>query len=60
MKKEDLSVKSSQDLNFDLIGCRKELLAFRFQKAMNQLPNPAIIRQTKKKIARIKTFLNKN
>ena len=39
---------------------KKDLFNFRFQKINGQLKNPSKINQTKKKIARLKTYLENN
>ncbi|MCF6276809.1 MAG: 50S ribosomal protein L29 [Candidatus Magasanikbacteria bacterium] len=59
MKFEDLKNKSEKQLHELLSQKRNELRALRFQASENQLSKVRDIRETRKVIARILTFLNK-
>ena len=54
---EELQVKSSEELQADLVSAKKELFNLRFQNATNQLNNTARIKEVRKNIARIQTVL---
>ena len=54
---EDLRIKSTAELNEDLVAAKKELFNLRFQNATNQLDNTSRIKEVKKNIARIQTVL---
>jgi large subunit ribosomal protein L29 len=43
----------------EIIGLKKSLLNFRFQKSTGQLEKTSEIRKTRKKIAKLKTEINK-
>ena len=49
---------SVEELNVELNNCQVALFNFRFQKTLQQLENPYQIKNMKKNIARIKTFIN--
>ena len=53
----DLKVKSSSELQAELVAAKKELFNLRFQNATNQLNNTARIKEVRKNIARIQTLL---
>ena len=53
-KIEDNKVRS------EINGLKKSLLNFRFQKSTGQLEKTSQIRKIRKKIARLKTEINKN
>ncbi len=53
----DLRTKTDDELSKELIDLRKEQLNLRFQKSTGQLENTAVIRQVRRKIARIKTVV---
>lgn len=54
---EDLKKKSVSELNDELVAAKKELFNLRFQNATNQLDNTSRIKEVKKNIARINTFI---
>ena len=55
---EELNAKSSAELNEELVAAKKELFNLRFQNATNQLDNTSRIKEVRKNIARIHTFLS--
>ncbi|MAR79188.1 MAG: 50S ribosomal protein L29 [Rhodospirillaceae bacterium] len=57
MKAEKYKGKTIDELNDELISLRKESFNLRFQKVSGQLENTARVRQVKKDIARVKTFI---
>lgn len=57
MKAEDFKGKTPDELQKMLLESRKEQMNLRFQKNGGQLENTAQIRKIRRKIARIKTFL---
>ncbi|MBQ4186958.1 MAG: 50S ribosomal protein L29 [Firmicutes bacterium] len=52
-----MKVKSSEELQKELVAAKKELFNLRFQNATNQLNNTARIKEVRKNIARIQTLL---
>lgn len=58
MKAEDLKTKTEDELKKLLLDARKEQLNLRFQKANSQLEKTHLMRQTRRNIAKIKTFLS--
>ena len=56
---EDLNARSAAELAQDLVAAKKELFNLRFQNATNQLDNTARIKEVRKNIARIQTFITK-
>ena len=57
--KEELSKKTIEELNGDLITAKKELFNLRFQNATSQLENTSRIKTVRKNIARIQTEIAK-
>ena len=57
MKASEIREMSVDELNEKLVSLKEELLALRFQHAVNQLDNTARLNAVKKDIARIKTTL---
>lgn len=57
MKAEELNTKTEDELKKLLLEKRKEQMNLRFQKANGQLEKMHQIRETRRLIARIKTFL---
>ena len=55
-KKKDKKLTHSQAIK-DLEKSKKDLFNFRIQKINGQLKSPSKVRETKKTIARLKTFL---
>jgi len=58
MKAEELRNKTPDQLRSDLASLKKEQFNLRFQKASGQLENTVRVRQVRRDIARILTFLN--
>lgn len=57
MEKQDLKTRTPDELVKMLGDLRKEQLNLRFQKGAGQLESTARIREVRRTIARIKTFL---
>tara|TARA_B100000941_G_C28276304_1_gene434130 strand:+ start:64 stop:255 length:192 start_codon:yes stop_codon:yes gene_type:complete len=57
MKKQDVKKLSKDEALKNIEKFKKDLFNFRFQKINSQVSNPAKISETKKNIARLKTFL---
>ncbi len=55
---KDLKNASVADLNAQLVEAKKELFNLRFQNATNQLENTARIKEVRRNIARIQTFIS--
>lgn len=58
MKAEDLKAKTEDELNKLLLEQRKNQFNMRFQRSGGQLEKTHEMRQVRRTIARIKTFLN--
>ena len=54
---EDLTAKTSAELNEELVAAKKELFNLRFQNATNQLDNTSRIKEVRRNIARIQTVI---
>ena len=57
-KKEDLGVKTDDQLATQLGELKREQFNLRFQSATNQLEKPSRVREVRRTIARIKTLQN--
>ena len=57
MSKNEFNKLSTSQLESKLKDFKESLVNFRFQKVLQQLENPTVLRFTKKKIAQIKTIL---
>jgi large subunit ribosomal protein L29 len=55
-KKEDISVKTDDQLAGQLGDLKREQFKLRFQSATNQLEKPSRVREVRRTIARIKTL----
>jgi large subunit ribosomal protein L29 len=55
-KKEDISVKTDDQLASQLGDLKREQFNLRFQSATNQLEKPSRVREVRRTIARIKTL----
>ena len=55
-KKEDISVKTDDQLATQLGELKREAFNLRFQAATNQLEKPSRVREVRRTIARIKTL----
>ena len=55
--REELTKKSLDELQSDLVAAKKELFNLRFQNATNQLENTSRIKDVRKNIARIQTVI---
>ncbi|PZO87531.1 MAG: 50S ribosomal protein L29 [Sphingomonas sanxanigenens] len=58
MAKDDLKVKTDDQLNEQLGDLKREAFNLRFQAATNQLEKPSRVREVRRTIARIKTLQN--
>jgi len=56
--KENLSVKTDDQLQTQLTELKREQFNLRFQSATNQLEKPSRVREVRRTIARIKTLQN--
>ncbi len=59
MKKQDFKKLSKDEALKNIEKFKKDLFNFRFQKINSQVSNPAQISETKKNIARLKTYLKR-
>jgi large subunit ribosomal protein L29 len=55
-KKDDLTVKTDDQLATQLSELKREAFNLRFQSATNQLEKPSRVREVRRTIARIKTI----
>ena len=55
-KREDLTVKTDDQLSTQLSELKREQFNLRFQAATNQLEKPSRVREVRRTIARIKTL----
>ena len=55
-KKENLTVKTDDQLATQLSELKREAFNLRFQSATNQLEKPSRVREVRRTIARIKTI----
>ena len=55
-KKENLTVKTDDQLATQLSDLKREAFNLRFQSATNQLEKPSRVKQVRRTIARIKTI----
>lgn len=58
MKTNELRERSVEELKRRLLETKKEMMAFRFQKATGELTNTSVIRNARRTVARIKTLVN--
>ncbi|BEQ16535.1 50S ribosomal protein L29 [Desulfoferula mesophila] len=58
MKATELTELSQEELAQKLEDLRQELFNLKFQHSTGQLENPMRVKQTKKDIARVLTFIN--
>ena len=56
-KEKKLNEMNLDELKAKLINTEESLFNFRFQKSLQQLEHPLKIRDTKRDLARIKTFI---
>ena len=54
---EELRTQSAAELQNQLVAAKKELFNLRFQNATNQLDNTGRIKEVRRNIARIQTFI---
>jgi len=59
MKKKDVKKMTKDQAIKDIDKLKKDLFNFRFQKINGQLKSPSKINETKKNIARLKTFVER-
>ena len=57
-RKDDLTVKTDDQLHTQLTELKREQFNLRFQSATNQLEKPSRVREERRTIARIKTLQN--
>ena len=57
MKKKEVKKLTKDQAYKDIDKLKKDLFNFRFQKINGQLTSPSKINQTRKSIARLKTFI---
>tara|TARA_Y100000590_G_scaffold351113_1_gene403252 strand:+ start:434 stop:622 length:189 start_codon:yes stop_codon:yes gene_type:complete len=57
MKKKEIKKLTKQQVLKNIDKFKKDLFNLRFQKTNGQIKNPSKINQTKKTIARLKTFI---
>ena len=57
MKRTEIKKMTKDEIVKNIDKFKKDLFNFRFQKMNSQVTNPAKIGETKKTIARLKTFL---
>jgi large subunit ribosomal protein L29 len=55
-RKDDLNVKTDDQLQTQLLDLKREQFNLRFQSATNQLEKPSRVREVRRTIARIKTL----
>ena len=59
MKKKEINKLTKDQVMKNIDKLKKDLFNFRFQKVNGQLTSPSKINQTKKSIARLKTFIER-
>ena len=59
MKKKEVKKLTKDQALKDIDKLKKDLFNFRFQKVNGQLTSPSKINETKKNIARLKTFVER-
>ncbi len=57
MKKKDIKKQSKDELSKNIEKLKKDLFNIRFQKINGQIKNTAQLKEVKKSLARIKTYL---
>ncbi len=57
-KRDDLTVKTDDQLATQLSDLKREQFNLRFQSATNQLEKPSRVREVRRTIARIRTLQN--
>ena len=60
MKKQEIKKLSKDQIVKSIDKLKKDLFNFRFQKINGQLKNYAKVSETKRSIAKLKTYLEKN
>ncbi len=56
-KEKNIKDMTIEELESKLVDCNESLFNFRFQRSLQQLEHPQIIGETKKEIARVKTYI---
>ena len=59
MKKKEIKKLTKDQAVKDIDKLKKDLFNFRFQKVNGELTSPSKINETKKSIARLKTFIER-
>ena len=57
MKNKDIKKQSKDELTKNIDKLKKDLFNMRFQKINGQIKSTALVRETKKSLARLKTYL---
>ena len=57
MKNKDIKKQSKDELTKNIDKLKKDLFNMRFQKINGQIKSTALVRETKKNLARLKTHL---
>ena len=57
MKKKEIKKLTKDQMKENIEKLKKDLFNFRFQKVNGQIKSPAKITETKRNIARLKTFI---
>ena len=57
MKNKDIKKQSKDELIKNIDKLKKDLFNMRFQKINGQIKSTALVRETKKSLARLKTYL---
>ena len=57
MKNKDIKKQSKDELTKNIDKLKKDLFNMRFQKINGQIKSTALVRETKKSLARLKTHL---
>ena len=55
-KKDDIKLRSDDELSTQLVDLKREQFNLRFQAATNQLEKPSRVREVRRTIAQIKTL----
>ena len=56
-KEKNIKDMTIEELESKLVDYNESLFNFRFQRSLQQLEHPQIIGETKKEIARVKTYI---
>ncbi len=56
-ERQEYQKKTPEQLDAELATAERELMTHRFDAGLNKLTNPALLHQTRKQIARLKTLI---